>query len=98
MEPLLVTALLLLAHGDASWIQENPAYKDRVGVHCCGLGDCAVAPKGAVVRVRDGWKVLATERVFHDDDRDLYVSKDEQIWLCNRQGVDRCLFTPGAGA
>jgi hypothetical protein len=87
-----------LAHDDAEWIMQEPRYRDASGIHCCGPKDCGVAPKDSVIRVRDGWKVVATDRVFHDRDPDLYVSKDEQIWLCNRHGLDRCLFTPGASS
>ena len=87
---------LLFAHSEAGWIQNNPNYRDRQGIHCCSPHDCAVAPHGAVSRVVDGWKVNATGRVFRDGDPDLYPSTDHQFWLCNRAGSDRCLFVPGA--
>jgi hypothetical protein len=95
MMPLAIA--LLLAHGDASWIMAEPKYRDAAGIHCCGPSDCAAVPNVTVIRVRDGWRVVATGRVFRDDDPDLYISIDERTWLCNRQGVDRCLFVPGAG-
>ena len=95
---LLLLATQAHAHGDAAWIAAEPRYKDRAGLHCCGLTDCAVAPRDAVVRLLDGWRVVATGRVFRDGDPDLYVSIDERIWLCTRAGSDRCLFVPGAGA
>ena len=102
MRPLLAAALLAatqaFAHGSADWIQADPRYKDRAGLHCCGVNDCAATPRDAVVRLLDGWRVVATGRVFRDGDPDLYDSNDERIWLCTRAGSDRCLFVPGAGA
>ena len=102
MRRLAILAALLpfaaLAHGDAAWISSEPRYVDRNKIHCCGVADCAATPAGAVVRVRDGWRVIATGRVFRDGDPDLYASVDARIWLCHRQGSDRCLFIPAEGS
>ena len=87
-----------LAHGSADWIMAEPRYRDAAGIHCCGPQDCAVAPPGTVVQTLDGWRVNATGRLFRDGDRDLYDSIDGQIWLCHRDGRDRCLFVPVAGS
>jgi len=87
-----------LAHSDAFWIMQEPRYRDAQGIHCCGPQDCAVAPPGTVVQTLDGWRVVATGRLFRHDDRDLYDSIDSQVWLCHRDGRDRCLFTPVAGS
>lgn len=100
---LVVWPAAAWAHGDASWIMREPRFLDRQGFHCCGTSDCAVVPRGQVMRVKGGWLVLDTGRLFHDDDRDLYVSIDAEIWLCRRpdvmtgRPVDRCLFVPGLG-
>ena len=99
LAPLAVMApLVALAHDDASWIMVEPSYRDAAGIHCCSPSDCAVAPPGAVTRTLDGWRVNATGRLFRDGDRDLYDSIDGQIWLCHRDGRDRCMFVPVAGS
>ena len=101
MRRLAILAALLplaaLAHGDAAWISSEPRYVDRNKIHCCGPADCSAAPAGAVVRVIDGWRVVATGRMFRDGDPDLYDSIDHRIWLCHRGGDDRCLFVPISG-
>ena len=101
MRRLAILATLLplaaLAHGDAAWIMQEPHFKDRAGLHCCGPADCSAVPAGTVVRVIDGWRVVATGRVFRDGDPDLYDSIDHRIWLCHRSAHDRCLFVPVSG-
>lgn len=93
-----LVATSALAHGDASWIMQEPRYRDALGIHCCGPKDCAVAPAGTVTQTLDGWRVNATGRLFRHDDPDRYDSIDGQVWLCHRDGKDRCLFVPVAGS
>ena len=101
MRGLAILAALLplaaLAHGDAAWISSEPRYVDRNKIHCCGVADCRKVERSAVTRILEGWRLVDTGRVFRDGDPDLYDSIDDDIWLCRREGTDRCLFVPALG-
>ena len=90
---------LALAHGDASWIMQEPRFVMKSGVHCCGPTDCGRLPRGAVILTKDGYVVLRTGQVFPREAKDRYDSIDESYWSCQRapDAPVHCLFTPSLG-
>lgn len=86
------------AHGDASWIMENPAYKDMNGLHCCGPSDCRVHPaflvrvenEGIYVQLSpDDAEQLVPRAALR---RGIYPSINDEVWVCAREGVVKCVF------
>ena len=97
------------AHGDASWIQQNPAYKryQYPQQHCCGPEHCGVAPAGKFIDAPGGVMDTATQRIYlRSHGTGVYVSKDENWWWCwtyqwSGVGVGgkepTCIFKPSSG-
>jgi hypothetical protein len=110
MRALLISALSVLlvsttgpdfappafAHGDASWIMENPKTRN-----CCGPKDCRRMEPGEVVIAGRGWTVVATGEHVEGVTSKLYDSIDDHFWICRHEGaggpgtgVLRCLLVP----
>jgi hypothetical protein len=97
-------SMLLLAHGEAQWISDNPnyvfdsTYKDNV--HCCGPQDCSRIPLTELPKyVNGGWLIPSTGQIFAENRKGLYPSIDENWWWCRPNGHDVvCLFKPVAGS
>lgn len=103
---LLTTALVLatasagLAHDDAAWIQSDPRYVDKAGIHCCSPHDCGRISEADICEVEPGvWMVLETRQTFRWGERGTYASKDLTPWACRVGGsrTVRCLFPQGGG-
>jgi hypothetical protein len=88
---LLIAAPLVLVHGDAEWIMQEPRYKDVNGVHCCGPSDCKRIARTEVQYTPEGY--LVHGMLFGYEHPALYQSIDSDFWLCERE-VPKCLFTP----
>jgi hypothetical protein len=99
---LLVAAGAALGHGDAAWIQHEPAYKAANGVHCCGQNDCTRLPDGAVLEADDGWFVTLPDRAapqfIRRTARGVYPSRTGDYWACRHPASPiRCFFYPVPG-
>ena len=90
---LLAICLLLsspaFAHGDASWIMNNPATS-----YCCGPNDCGPVRRDEVKVTREGYvydgRVIPFAEAKH--------SIDDQFWVCLKpDGSPRCFFAPVMG-
>jgi hypothetical protein len=98
---LLLASGPSLAHEDAAWIMQNPAYKDQNGTHCCGPSDCKreratdfrEAPEGIYVTTASGELLMPRSLVG----RGLYPSINDDWWICAREGVVKCVFKPTTG-
>ena len=88
------SALLLLAHGDAVWIQRDPKYLAADGVHCCGVNDCRPAHPGEVIEQGDAYLIAPSGQRFEDGAAGLHASIDQRYWVCLWQNRVRCLFVP----
>ena len=89
---LLAIAFVLLsttqafAHGDASWIMNNPATS-----YCCGPNDCGPVRRDEVKVTREGY-VYANQVIPFAE---AMPSIDDQFWVCRLpDGVVRCFFAP----
>lgn len=86
------------AHGEAAWIMTDPKT-----AYCCGPHDCERAPVGAVKSSGNGWLVVSTGQVFHEEDPDFHWSVDQSYWWCRPNGPPwngarvKCLFAPPGG-
>lgn len=85
------------AHGDASWIMNNPNIR-----HCCGPKDCKALPAGSVVPTATGWHLKQTDEIISYNSERVYRSIDGQYWRCEflagpYKGQTRCFFPPDAG-
>jgi hypothetical protein len=92
---LLAVPGLALAHGDAEWIM-----RDSRTAYCCGVSDCAKEPAGAVLPVREGYRILDTGQLFRFGDPHLHPSQDGDYWTCRPQSMEgavKCLFVPLMG-
>lgn len=88
---------LVLAHGDAWWIQEGN-YRSALDAHCCGEKDCVALPAGAVVITKSGWLVVETGEIFPEHGPGVHRSIDNQFWRCMYSDrTTRCLFVPFSG-
>lgn len=91
------------AHGEAQWIMDNPRYLDRWAAHCCGPTDChrekAVNFREDLYGVyfRTGAGVELKMPTAHRG-MGLYVSIDQDWWVCIRDGKLRCVFRPAKGS
>jgi hypothetical protein len=99
---LLLAAGAALGHGDAAWIQSEPAYKSASGVHCCGRDDCARLPDGAVIEANDGWFISLPDtpapQFIPRTARGVYRSRTGDYWACRYPGgAIRCFFYPVPG-
>jgi len=84
------------AHGDATWIMQDP--KTRA---CCGPNDCRRMAPGEVVAAGRGWTVVATGEHVEGVTTKLRESIDDHFWICRNDGPAgpgtadlRCLFVP----
>lgn len=86
------------AHGEAAWIMTDPRT-----AYCCGPHDCERAPVGAVKSSGNGWLVVGTGQVFHEEDPDFHWSVDQYYWWCRPEAPPwngarvKCLFAPPGG-
>lgn len=86
----LILSSLLLAHGDAEWIEKSTKFS-----YCCGKNDCEKAPKGAVARVQGGYMIVETGQFFPYGNENLWPSKDDDFWWCRPSApLVKCLFEP----
>lgn len=74
-------------HGDAGWIEKNPAYVDSNNIHCCGVHDCERAPPGAIVATKDGYFIPSTNQFFPRPEEGnqpsgSHWSIDQDFWWC----------------
>jgi hypothetical protein len=100
---LLAVALTLpaFAHGDASWIMQNPKTRS-----CCGPDDCRRMAPSEVIEEGAGWTVVATGEHLEGVTTRLRDSIDGDFWICRYHGPDgtpgtgeiRCLLVPRAGS
>jgi hypothetical protein len=110
MRALVIVANMLLAvalappafaHGDASWIMQNPKTRS-----CCGPDDCRRMAPGEVIEEGAGWTVVATGEHLEGVTTRLRDSIDGDFWICRYHGPDgqpgtgelRCLLVPRAGS
>ena len=84
------------AHGDATWIMNNPKTRS-----CCGPNDCRRMDPGEVVRSGRGWTIVATGEHVEGVTSKLRESIDDHFWVCRNDGPNgpgtadlRCLFVP----
>lgn len=99
----LIAALALLycaitparAHGDATWIMQEPRYVDPLGIHCCGPSDCEPVPDSEIDESQD----IITHRgdPLSKRERGVYWSIDDRYWVCRRENV-KCIFRPQPGS
>lgn len=89
---VLVSIVAAHAHGDADWIQANPEYRDRAGIHCCGPADCRPAAPGEIARIEGGWLHVPTKTKIMDAERGTYQSIRAVPYVCVRGGELKCLF------
>jgi hypothetical protein len=94
------------AHGDASWIMENP--ETRV---CCGPQDCGPLRiyDGTAEEISTGeWQVTippgthplvprGDTRVFREGERGTYTSQRLEPYVCAYGGQIRCFFAEPMG-
>ena len=85
-----------LAHGDASWIMEDPKTRN-----CCGPDDCRRMADDEVIADRGGWTVVATGEHVVGITTKLRDSIDNHFWICRNYGPNgpgtgelRCLLVP----
>ncbi len=96
---LVFLPAMALAHGDAAWIQHNPAYLMRIAnTHCCDESHCHRVPADFVRRTAEGWIVRSTGQVFLDGRQGLYQSVDDDWWACGADDNVWCLFIAPAKA
>lgn len=95
-----VSASPAFAHGDASWIMQNPKTRN-----CCGPADCRRMEPGEVVEEGRGWTVVATGEHVEGITTRLRDSIDGDFWICRNEGPQgpgtgelRCLLVPRSGA
>ncbi|WP_395022491.1 hypothetical protein [Dongia sp.] len=88
-----------LAHGDASWIEQNPKTRS-----CCGPHDCRMMAPGEVIEEGRGWTVVATGEHVEGITTRLRDSIDGNFWICRNEGPGgpgtgelRCLLVPRVG-
>ena len=109
MKALAIFALAILAlcrtssamaHGDASWIMQDPKTRN-----CCGPNDCRQMASGEVVESGRGWTVVATGEHVEPVTSRLRDSIDAHFWICRNDGPGgpgtgelRCLLVPRAGS
>ena len=93
---LLCKAVPAFAHGDATWIMNNPKTRS-----CCGPNDCRKMDPGEVVRSGLGWTIVATGEHVEGVTSKLRESIDDHFWVCRNDGPTgpgtadlRCLFVP----
>jgi hypothetical protein len=92
---------VVLAHGDAEWIQLNPRYLDEVGHHCCS-GECKRWGEQAFREEGDEIIFLPTEQRFKRNRRGTYRSENVHWWACVPGGLlggpdlpaATCIFYP----
>lgn len=82
---------LAYAHGDATWIMENPKYVMENGyTHCCGPEHCGRAEPGQFVETPEGVLEVKTKKLFRYRKSDgkvatgQYHSVDQDWWWCWR--------------
>ena len=74
-------AAVVLAHGDAEWIQRNPRYVDEIGHHCCS-NECTRWDKQAFREEGDEIIFLPTEQRFKRNRGGTYRSENVHWWAC----------------
>ena len=99
-------APLVLAHGEAQWIADDP--KTR---HCCGINDCGpvrmydatveeVVPGEYLVTLppnRHPMVPRGDQRLFREGDSNVYPSQRLEPYLCAYAGQLRCFFPEPRG-
>ncbi len=109
---LVVVAILLIgliagqrparAHGPAHWIQIEPSYLDRTGVHCCGETDCMVVDPSLLTETNDG--ISYGGQTLWRRERGIYPSNEpnppvgQRYFVCVRAGKLKCIFRPHTGS
>lgn len=90
----MILAVPVRAHGDASWIMQNPDTS-----WCCGPQDCHAYPVKDVKITKAGYLFGPTgETVPYAQAK---TSIDDQYWACrydDGEGEIRCFFAPARGA
>lgn len=90
------------AHGPAAWIQMEPRYVDRTGIHCCGSSDCTPVNATEIHEDNDG--VAYKGQRINRGERGVYWAREpdppesQRFWVCWRHGVLRCIFRPQPGS
>jgi hypothetical protein len=93
-----------LAHGEAEWIMNDPAYVSAFGQPCCGPTDCERIPASFIREEGRDIHVLPTGQVFHKGSAGAYPSRDDSWWWCKQPMLPgqshpsvRCVFFPFHG-
>src|SRR5262245_55657992 len=88
-------------HDEASWIQKNPEYVDRLGHHCCGPQDCERIPEGYIYEEGDEIVVVPTQQRLRRGVHGTYPSIDGAWWWCKARPMPgmsglraNCIFFP----
>jgi hypothetical protein len=92
------------AHDDASWIQMNPDYVDRIGRHCCGPQDCERIPESYISEEGNEIVILPTGQRFKKGVIGTYPSVNNDWWWCKERAMPwlprptaKCVFFPFHG-